>query len=201
MRLGKVLLGCALGVFLTSNVALATHPVPFKANKLITLLAKAYNTCSVPNDSTTILPLPACTPVTEEDPGCNFTAKGKGILKAIVFGPTGGKDIKLIAVVTKLDCPGQQFCPSASFQITTHDCLSGNPGGCTTVDVPNFPLGFPPSGCCTVDSKGNCKIKSSVDASLAADVIQDGNNTNLVLQGCGMNRTGGGVTFRCGLFW
>lgn len=203
------LMGAAV-VLCAATIASAQNNEPKKANITLSKLVTAYAPCTAPNDTTTgPLPLPACAPAVRLDPGCGFGPKGQGKLKANVVGSStpspNTQDLKALVIFSGLDagCVGETLSLLGTVNITTSDCLSGNPDGCTVQDtLSTFPLGS-----CVVDSKGKCQIKTTAETVLGFDVI-DGGNTGLELTTCGVARTSsvnspapsaGTLSFTCGV--
>ena len=170
----------------------------------------AYQECSVPNDSTTdpFLPLSACSP-TVKDAHVGFGPSGKGKLIAKVLGKESTQDVKVIAILTGLSTTsvGHELCPVASFRVTTDDCTSASPTGCTVVDVVDFPLAASGDAlCCTVDALGKCTIKSTLKTGSSLPVsgaLIDGYFAGIEIRGCGLAHAevGGDVAFSCGLLF
>jgi hypothetical protein len=196
--------GGSLGaVALLASVALATHSEPQKAKSFKGELVAGYNQCTTPNDTAGSLAIPACSPPVRNDDVCSFGPKGKGKVSAAIKGKDESTDLKLQFNIKDIQgCEGEVLCPVASIRVTTDNCASGI--DCTTVDLANFPVGFPPSdGCCTVDAKGNCKIKIELSEQIPG-ALEGNNNTGIELLGCGVSRTTGtpsptGPSFTCGL--
>jgi len=159
---------------LTAGVASATHNVPKQAKQLKGELVKAYNQCTTgAANTTTSNAFPACTGAIQSDPGCQFTTKGKGKFKA-AYSKNGADglpstaddgDIALQVVIGGLgpNCSGKSLLITSTVRAVSDDC-GGNT--CTVVDLTDFPLTS-----CTVDSVGNCKLKTTVNAVLPGTLL------------------------------
>ena len=73
----RILTAAAFAVAMTVGVAHATHNVPKDSKQIAGEFVKSFTQCTAPN-TTTSNGFPACNVVTEEDPSCGFTTKGKG---------------------------------------------------------------------------------------------------------------------------
>ncbi len=181
-------IGAAFAFAMTAGVASATHNVPKDAKQQKGEFVKAYNQCVVPNDFTSN-GFPACTGVVASDPKCTFSTKGKGkyLAKYNALGPDkllgtsddGDADIQA-TIVGLVGCNAQVLTIVADVRATTDDCTAG--AVCTVVDLPNFVIAP-----CTVDSVGNCKIKTTVNLSAAGPILLPGKNVSIEVRGVSMN--------------
>jgi hypothetical protein len=217
--IGLVATTAAVG--LAAAVAHAQLPVPQKANKAQATLVQAFEPCSAPNDSVDApglpIALPACSPAAPQDPGCTFGPKGQGQIQTVVTGSakSGKQDLKIQAKLQNLaaGCIGETLCFQTSVTASTDNCTSGNPNGCTILDVLTnpFPLGIAPgfpTACCTVDAKGKCQIKTTLNTIIGAQFFTGQSNVSLGLNQLGVVRTssvnspappGNGYSFTAGL--
>ena len=205
MRRGALtVLAAALWIGLTAGAGLAQRTgEPKKASKLELSLVRNYNDCTTPNDTSAgTISLPACHPLVPADTQCSFDpAKGQGTLTALV---SRGPDLKVQAKVAGVaGCEGEKLCLSASIRITTDACTSGDSLGCTTqaLDFTAILSGLQ-GFCCTV-TRGKCKISTTANAAVAAGTIVAGQQLNVNIGNCGLQRTTGtgapAKTFACGL--
>ena len=205
MRRGALtVLAVVLWIGLTAGAGLAQRAgEPKKASKLELSLVRNYNDCTTPNDTSAgTISLPACHPLVPADTQCSFDpAKGQGTLTASV---SKGPDLKVQAKVAGIaGCDGQTLCLSASIKLTTNACTSGDAAGCTTqaLDFTAILAGLP-KFCCTVTG-GKCKINTTANAAVAAGTIVAGQQLNVNIGNCGLQRTTGtgapAKTFACGL--
>jgi hypothetical protein len=174
---------------------LATSNPPFKANKLVANLTKAYVPCTSPNTMTAggALNFDACQPAAQSgSSGCGFDTANKGFGK-LVGKISGSPDAKFKVVAKGLTCPGTTLLPVAKIRITTNNCAAG--ADCTTEDQD-----FPVPAACTVDAFGTCKISVGIN-DVIPDAIVGGDEVTIEVLGCGMVTAGDGVvpTFACGL--
>ncbi len=205
MRRREIRVALAVGfmaAFATS--VLATHNTPLKAKGLKVDLAVAYNACGASNDSQgTTPPLPACHPPVATT---TTTATHK-----VTFGPKGAANLQ-VAVATgdiKLKvksadvqdngvtiADGQQLGLHLDHAVSTSDaCTSGDPVGCTTIDLgPLFNNMFKAS--CLA---GKCTLSSTVNTILAATTITAGTRANITVSGIGINDQDGDLAFSEGL--
>src|SRR5262249_12901398 len=122
--------GALLGVMLLANASMAQRSDPAKAGKFQSTLVTAYKACLAPNDTAGgTLPLPACHPAVADDDTCKVPAAGGGKTAAKV-DPAGD-----IALKTKLKgvtgCDGETFQGIVTVRVTTNNCVSADPNGCT----------------------------------------------------------------------
>jgi hypothetical protein len=197
MRHFLIIAGVSLGITLFAVPSDAQRNEPKKANKFQSTLVTSYELCAVPNDATGGgLALPACSPAVATDTQCTLGPRSVGKLlgKVSKFG-----DILLNAKLTDIqNCEGESLCAVASLQATTNNCVSNDPGGCTTIAIPDLP--FPDPACCVVN-KRKCKIKTTVNTAIPG-VLNSGDLTSITLSGCGLGRTTGtaaGIVARCGV--
>jgi hypothetical protein len=176
-----VLIGC--GLVGLSGVALAGHNEPVKATRLLGKLVTAYSQCTAPNDTWGFVLFPACHPTVRSDAGCGYdpaNSNASGQMNLIVNGREG---VRISARVKGLaaGCEGEQLHAVIDVRISSHDCASADPLGCTTVDLPNYPLS---AGCIVIG--GECTIHSITDAfSLLVDA---GKENGYELLGFGLQR-------------
>ena len=174
-----ILMGAAIAFAWTAGVAQATHNVPKDAKQMKGEFVKSFKQCTAPN-TTTSNGFPACTGVVENDPKCQWTTKGKGKFlakydatgfdKLAGTSDDGDLDVQVTLSGLNLVCSNQVLVVTATVRATSDDCAGAS---CTVIDLPNFPI----SGC-TVDTKGNCKIKTTVNASLPGTLI-NGKQTSI----------------------
>lgn len=185
MRKVVVVLGGAfLGVTLLASASLAQRSDPTKANKFQSTLVTAYAPCTVPNDTTAgSLPLLACAPAVPGDDVCTIDAGGGGKVQAKA---DAAGDVALKAKIKGIaNCEGDKLKAYAGIRVTTNNCTSANPGGCTTQDQ-LFPVTA--AGDCTIDG-GKCGIKTTVNAELGAGTLTAGENTSITLNGVQLVRS------------
>jgi hypothetical protein len=180
-----VLGGAFMGLMLLANASMARSD-PAKAKKFQASLVTAYNACSAPNDTTAGgLPLPACHPAVPSDDTCTIDSKGGGKVAAKA-DPAGD-----IAVKVKLKgiggCDGETLQGLASTRVTTNNCSSADPNGCTIVDLTDFNITA--TSACVID-KGKCQIKTTVNANYPL-AITAGKSTSFTINGVALNRTTG----------
>jgi hypothetical protein len=152
---------------------------------------------------------------------CNFGSKGKGKVQAKVKVDTTGIkglcgstckgcdtiskpcvpaetcDTTAVCIDMKLSgltsCPaGTTLAAAARVNVTTDDC----PSGACTVTIGaggSLPLtfGFPTGTVCTVDTKGNCAAKATVNGVLPG-TLQPGKLTGIEIRGVNFIQTGAG---------
>jgi hypothetical protein len=124
----------------------------------------AYEPCTVANDTTGGLGLPACSPAVPSGGPCLLDAsKGKGSVKAKV--KNGDVDIKAKAKGIQ-NCEGESVCAFASFNATSDNCTVG--ADCTTVEFTDFPVTIG-AGCVLID-KEKIKIKTTLNTQLPGAV-------------------------------
>ena len=188
-------------MMLFANTSMAQRSDPGKAGKFQSTLVTAYKACLAPNDTTAgALPLPACHPPVPDDDTCQVPNAGGGKTQAKV-DPAGDVALKF-KLKGVSGCDGETFQAVATLRLTTNDCLSADPNGCTVVDLTDFPLTGP--GSCVV-SDGKCQIKTTVNTELGAGTLVAGKNTSITLGGVGLKRTttvnGGtpGIVVKAGL--
>jgi hypothetical protein len=174
------------GVGLLAGVALADHATSKKGNVFKAELMTAYSNCGFPGEGFSTDPpgliLASCTPV-RLDPVCGFqvTGGGKLLAKVATNATTGIKDdIQIKVSLSKLSsgCVGSTLTAVASANATSDDC-SASPasgGSCTVVNelITNFAVGT-----CVVDTKGGCKITTTVNKFGGGTVIEAGNRLSL----------------------
>jgi len=186
--------GVAASLGFVASVLATTNP-PFKANKLVANLTKAYVPCLVPNSMTAggALAFPACTPAVQSgSSGCGFDTANKGFGK-LVGKISGSPDAKFKVVAKGLTCPGATLLPVATILITSNNCTVG--ADCTT-EVQDFPV----PAACVVDPLGTCKISVGINDIIPGAIV-GGDDVTIEVLGCGMVTAGDGVTktFACGL--
>jgi hypothetical protein len=161
----------AFAFTMTAGVAGATHNIPKDAKQVKGEFVKSFQQCTSANTITSN-GFPACSGVIEEDPKCTFTTKGKGkyLAKYNAVGfdklPATSDDGDLDVQVTLSGlsgCNAQVLVVTSTVRATADDCGGAS---CTVIDLPNFAISS-----CTVDSKGGCKIKTTVNASLPGTLI------------------------------
>jgi hypothetical protein len=153
----------------------------------------AFAPCIKPNSTTLAtagVPLPACMPATRVDSQCGFGPEGQGKIAA----RSVDSDVQVEAELEGLvGCEGKQLKMVMSARGTVNYCPDGE---CTTVDVPDFPV-----GACTVKN-GRCSLKNNVNFYTQTNegfkVFERGTVTNLTLFGCALVRDNKRV-FECGL--
>lgn len=193
----------ALGAWSTAAMAQRTTEEPKKANKVSGTMVRAYDACAVPNDTTGGgLPLGACAPAVPSDSMCQLEAL-KGGAKVDLKEKKG--ELEGSVKIGKLTgCEGEELCLFADARVTTDNCQSGDPEGCTVASAATelggllAPNGFGSNICCIVD-KGNCKVKIALNDALGADVVTGTSNTSITIGRLSMQRTGGGNVFSMGL--
>lgn len=186
-------LGAVIGGGLViSAVASAGHNEPKEATEGKTSLVRAFASCTLPNDATPNLGLPACTPSVPLDSVCGidpFDGVGEVLVQSI------GGDVKIQAVADKLTvgCEGETLGFVATVRMTTDGCTAG--ADCTAVDL-TLPIGS-----CAV-SGGKCEIDTTVNTVIPGTFV-GGNNLGLEILGCGLVRTTGAgapaQTLSCGI--
>jgi hypothetical protein len=201
----SVMMGAALAVALSANVARASHNEPQQAKLQKGEFVKAYvpcnntscvgagnpyscctgagtGTCNAGNNTTSNL-FPACTPAIESDPKCFFLSNGKGkyLAKANANGvdklpgTSDDGDIDLQVSVVNLD-------PSCNGQVLTLAAsvraTTDDCGGasCTVINLNDFAL-----GACSVQS-GKCKMKTTVNTTLPGTILP-GKRTGICVVG------------------
>jgi len=180
---------------------MAARNDPGKAGKFQATLVTAYKACLAPNDTTLgALPLAACHPAVPDDNTCQVPSAGGGKAQAKV-DPAGDVALKL-QLKGVVGCDGETFQGITSVRVTTNNCVSADPDGCTVVDLTDFPITS--TGSCTVTG-GKCKIKTTVNTELGAGTLTAGKDTSITLNGNGLKRTtmvnGGvpGIVVKAGL--
>jgi hypothetical protein len=185
---------------LGASAAHAQFGFPKKANKFQATMVTSYAPCAAPNDTTTgVLGLPARHPAVPNDTVCGFDVSdpakplGQGQLQAVVAGAGDKLDIKLQVKLRGLSagCIGQTLCISPFLRASSTGCVSGDPGGCTTLESLTSPFSLSGPGCGVVDDKGKVQIKTTVDTALGVDLITPGNRLTLDLARTGVRRTTG----------
>ena len=176
-----IIIGVAFAFALTAGVANAAapqHNVPKDAKQVKGEFVKSFKQCTSPSQ-TTSNGFPACTNPQEGDPKCTFSSKGKGKYLAKydalgvdkTAGTSDDGDVDIQATIIGLvGCSGQVLTITASVRATTDDCAGS---ACTVIDLPNFTIAP-----CTVDSVGNCKIKTTVNSQLPGTLL-NGKNTSI----------------------
>lgn len=204
-RLHWIGLGAACAVLAAATSAPAQHNAPLKAKGLKIDLVSAYNACVAANDNQgSNPPLPACHPPT---PSTNANGTHK-----VTFGPKGtanlqvqvtSGDIKLkVKTADILDngvtiADGQQLGLHIDSAISTSNaCQSGDPAGCTTIDLGALFNNQFKATCL----KGKCTLSSTVNTLLGTNTISAGNRANISIAGAGINDQDSDVAFREGLF-
>jgi hypothetical protein len=175
--------GAFLGVALMVSPALGQRNPPKKAKKYSIEVVQGMSVCTAANTTAPgLLATAACDPPVPADPGCVFGLKGKG--KVSAKSATG--DIAIQAKLTGLDlaCVGESLCAVSGVRTTVNGCAST--GSCSTVTQVDLPLG---GACCTVDAKGKCAIKTTVNSVLPG-AITTGNVSEFTLGEVGLLRTG-----------
>jgi hypothetical protein len=196
----------ALGVAMVSGPVVAQNANnPKKADKGAFTIVRAYEPCIVPND-TTALGLPTCAPAVASDTVCDgFTANGSGKSKVSVKGQGATADVHINVAMKGLQagCEGETLCPAATLHVTTQDCVSGDPAGCTLIDLVDFQLGSPATGGCCVVTNGKCKIKTTLATNIMNVTLGGQTETTQVDRTSLTRVTGPGApatAFRSGLF-
>jgi hypothetical protein len=163
----------------------AQRSEPLQANKFQATLVTAYKPCAAPNDMNTgSLSLPACHPAVRDDDVCRIASDGGGKFKA---KPDPAGDIAYKVQLKGIQgCDGDTLVAVATIRITTNDCGSADPNGCTIVDLTDFPISGP--GSCVI-SRGACKIGSTVNTELGAGTVQAGKLAAFQVNGAGLKRT------------
>ena len=196
----------ALGVAMVSGPVVAQNANnPKKADKGFVASVRAYEPCIVPNDATAV-GIPSCAPAVGSDTVCDgFTANGSGKSKVSLKGKGAAADIHINVALKglKAGCEGETLCPAATLRVTTQDCVSGDPAGCTQVDLVDLQLGFPATGGCCVVTNGKCKIKTTVVTNIPGATIGGQTETTQIDSTSLTRVTGPGApatAFRSGLF-
>jgi len=187
-RILLVLSGAVLGTTLLVSPSLARNE-PAKAGKYQSTLVTAYKPCTAPNDTTNgALPLPACHPAVPDDLVCSFNG-GSGKAAAKV-DPAGDVALKIQLKGVDGSCDGDVLRGVAGIRVTTNQCTSADPNGCTVSNAleSNFPVTN--TGSCTLDG-GKCKIKTSINTELGAGTVSNGHQTNISILGVGLQRSTG----------
>ncbi len=190
---------------LAGNANAVRPEEPKKANKNSSTMVRAYDFCAIGSALDTTggaLSLPACAPAVVSDATCTLEA-GKASAKVDIKEKKGEFEgaIKVSKIV---GCDGQELCAHVSARVTTDNCTSGNPDGCTvTGDLTEVgglasPNGFNSQICCTV-AKGSCKAKIALNVALGSAAIVPGDNTSVTIGRVNLVRTGGGVFLASGL--
>ena len=185
-----------LGAMLIAGPSLAQRSGPQKAKKFQSNVVTAYDPCTVPDDSSGgLLPLPACSPAVPEDGLCTIDVKGGGKIQAKV---DAAGDIAIKVKVKKIaNCDGETVTIGANLRITTNNCLSADPNGCTVVDQPSFNL------VTTTITSGQISVNTTVNAEAGMPIITAGQNTSFEITGADITRTTGasdpGVIARSGV--
>lgn len=185
----------ALVVLLGASTALGARPEPVRGLKFQASLVTAVEACSAPNDSVTAPPFvgAACHPAAPIDSICQYDPASEianGSFDAKVVRRGARQDIKLHALIRGLNpgCEGLQLCIRlTNVRITTPDCTSADPDGCTIPDIASFAPGL--SACCLV-GEGQCRIDSSVDEASLANFV-DGGNLTIAFGGAALYRING----------
>jgi hypothetical protein len=213
MRRRMLAIGLGITVLaLTAGSAKAQYQFPKKANKYQATMVTAYAPCTASNDTTTgVLALPACHPAAPNDTVCGFDVTnpakplGQGQLQAVVTGKGATVDVKLQVKLQGLTaaCIGQTLCITPFLRASSLGCVSGDPGGCTTLESLSNP--FPIGACGVVDSKAKLQIKTTVNT-IIPGLIPGSTHLSLDLARTGVRRTtgpslpaGGTLTFAAGL--
>jgi len=177
--------GALLGVMLLANSSMAQRSDPGKAGKFQSTLVTAYKACLAPNDTTAgSLPLPACHPAVPDDNTCKVPSAGGGKAQAKV-DPAGDVALK-VKLKGVTGCDGETFQGITSVRVTTNNCASADPNGCTVSDLNDFPITS--AGSCVVDA-GKCQIKTTVNTELGAGTLTAGDDISITLNGTGLKRT------------
>lgn len=194
----------AAGLVISAGSADAQRPnEPKKANKYSSTMVRSYDSCALAdnNDLTAGgLPLPACAPAVPSDGMCTLEA-GKAAAKVDIKEKKGEFEGSL--KVTKIQgCDGEELCAAVSSRVTTQNCNSGDPNGCTVAleftETGTTGVGFDTQICCTID-KGNCKAKIALNTALGSAVITAGNTTAVAVGNVTLIRTGGGAFLSAGV--
>ncbi len=170
---GVVVAGVGIALCASSAMALlVTGDVPSKAKGIKGEFVTGYEPCSTPTQSSNPpIVLPGCSPV-RSDTVCEFGSKGTG-----KFGASVSKtDVKISASLKGLSCAaGTVLTMGTTTNVTTEDCTAGD---CTLIVPANFPIGT-----CTVDTKGGCSVKGTVEGFLGdTTVFKDGKIVNIEIQ-------------------
>jgi hypothetical protein len=193
----------------TATTVLATHNHPLKAKGLKLDLAVAYNACGVSNDSQgTTPPLPACHPPVQTSSTnsahvLTFGIKGAANVQVAV----GTGDIKLKVKSADIHdsavagngviADGSQLGLHVDHAISTSDaCTSGDPAGCSTIDLGPLFNGQFKATCLA----GKCTINSTINTLLGSPTIMAGDKVNISVGGVGINDQDGDLAFSEGLF-
>jgi hypothetical protein len=207
LKVLAVLGGLVMAV--TATTVLATHNHPLKAKGLKLDLAVAYNACGVSNDSQgTTPPLPACHPPVQTSSTnsahvLTFGLKGAANVQVAV----GKGDIKLKVKSADIHdsavpsngviADGTQLGLHVDHAISTSDaCTSGDPAGCTTIDLGALFNNTFKATCVA----GKCTINSTVNTLLGSPTIMAGDSVNISVAGVGINDQDGDLAFTEGLF-
>jgi hypothetical protein len=191
---------CALiAVGMAAGSASAQMPVPKKAKKFQANLVTAFAGCAAPNDTTTgVLALPACHPAVPNDTVCGFDMSdpanpaGQGQVQASVAGKGATADIKLKVKLQGLNagCIGQTLCVKPFLRATSLACLSGDVGGCTTLEALTNPFALSGPACGVVDAEGALQIKTTVETAVPG-LVPGGTHLTIDLSRTGVVRTTG----------
>ncbi len=176
--------GACLGVALMVSPALGQRSPASKANKFQATLVQGVEVCTAANTTAPgVLATPACDPVVPSDATCVFGPKGKGQVAA----KEKKGDITVQAKLGGVDagCEGETLCAVASITSSQDNCASS--GDCTSLrpNTTDLPLGI---ACCSIE-KGKCKIKTSVNVSLAGALVT-GNRAEFGIGEVGLLRAG-----------
>ncbi len=195
-----------LAIGAMASTATAQRPEePKKANKVSATLVRSYDACEIGsvNDTTGgALALSACAPSVPADTTCSLEAV-KSSAKVDIKEKKGALEGSL--KVTKIiGCEGEELCAEVDARVTTDNCTSGDPEGCTVWETLTELNGLSANGfasgiCCTIDSKGNCKAKIGLNEALGSAVIVAGDNTSVTIGRVTLARTGGGNFLVSGL--
>lgn len=190
---------------MASNASAVRPEEPKKANKFSATLVRAYDGCDIGSTNTNTsgaLALPACSPSVPSDTTCSLEA-GKASAKVDIKEKKGFFEGS-VKVSKLVGCDGEELCAFVSARVTTQNCASGDPDGCTVSDdLTGFggvlsANGFDSGICCTV-SKGSCKVKLGLNEALGSAAIVPGDNTSVTIGRVNLQRTGGGNVLSSGL--
>jgi hypothetical protein len=193
----------------TLGLAAVNHPVKAKGLKID--MATHYTTCGASNDTQgTNPPLPACHPAvqTSATNGTHVLTYGiKGAANVQVAVATGDIKLKVKSAdihdsaspnPTGVIADGQQLGLHVDHAVSTAvtGCGSGDPNGCSTIDLGPLFNGQFKASCLA----GKCTLNSTVNTLLGSQTISAGQAVNIQISGVGINDQDGDEAFSEGLF-
>jgi hypothetical protein len=179
----------AVGFFLLTPDARATHNEPGKGKSAKASLVTAYEPCTNPNTTTSgLTPWQACSPPVRSDSVCGFeTSPISSAATGRVKAKSQFSDVTF-AISAKgllLSCEGLTLCAVFSVRVSTDRCVQSP---CTLVDLINV-TGTEVTSCCTV-THGVCQVKSSINREIL-DALRLGERAGIQILGCGLRRVDG----------